>query len=96
MCLANSITTFLLSTHVQYTQADTIRQTDSPLVPMVGLVPIERDVIPVVLLVNIHLIRETLIIFPCEIMNIPRSISQPRKTILLSQSRNTLIVTKRG
>ena len=31
-------------------------------------------------------------------MNIPRSISQPRKTISLShtQSRNALIVTKRG
>ena len=29
-----------------YTQTDTIRQTDGPLVPMVGLVPIEKDVIP--------------------------------------------------
>ena len=27
--------------------------------PMVGLVPIERDVIPVVLLVNMHLIKGT-------------------------------------
>ena len=31
---------------------DTIRQTDGPLEPMVGLVPIEKDVIPMVLLVN--------------------------------------------
>ena len=36
-------------THVQYTQTDTIRQTDGPLVPMVRLVPIENDVIPMVL-----------------------------------------------
>ena len=55
------------STHVQYTQTDTIRQTDGPLVPMVGLVPIEKDVIPMVLLVNMHLIRGTLIIFPCDL-----------------------------
>ena len=54
-------------THVQYTQTDTIRQTDGPLVPMVGLVPIEKDVIPMVLLVNMHLIRGTLIIFPCDL-----------------------------
>ena len=46
-------------THVQYTQTDTIRQTDGPLVPMVRLVPIETDVIPVVLLVNMHLIKGT-------------------------------------
>ena len=39
-------------TRVQYTQTDTIRQTDGPLVPMVGLVPIEKDVIPMVLLVT--------------------------------------------
>ena len=38
---------------VQYTQTDTIRQTDDPLVPMVGLVPIEKDIISMVLLVNI-------------------------------------------
>ena len=54
-------------THVQYTQTDTIRQTDGPLVPMVGLVPIEKDVIPMVLLVNMHLIKGTLIIFPCDL-----------------------------
>ena len=46
-------------THVQYTQTDTIRQTDGPLVPMVGLVPIENDVISMVLLVNMHLIKGT-------------------------------------
>ena len=34
-----------------------IRQTDGPLVPMVRLVPIEDDVIPMVLLVNMHLIN---------------------------------------
>ena len=45
--------------HVQYTQTDTIRQTDGPLVPMVRLVPIENDVIPMVLLVNMHLIKGT-------------------------------------
>ena len=44
----------LTFTHVQYTQMDTIRQTDGPLVPMVGLVPIEKDVIPMVLFVNMH------------------------------------------
>ena len=48
-----------VSTHVQYTQTDTTRQTDGPLVPMVGLVPIEKDVIPMVLLVNMHLIKGT-------------------------------------
>ena len=48
-----------LKTHVQYTQTDTIRQTDGPLVPMVRLVPKENDVIPVVLLVNMHLIKGT-------------------------------------
>ena len=31
---------------------------------MVGLIPIEKDVIPMVLLVNMHLIKGTLIIFP--------------------------------
>ena len=49
---------------VQYTQTDTIRQTDGPLVPMV---PIEKGVIPMVLLVNMHLIKGTLIIFPCDL-----------------------------
>ena len=44
-----------------------IRQTVGPLVPMVGLVPIEKDVIPVVLSVNMHLIKGTLIIFPCDL-----------------------------
>ena len=46
------------STHVQYTQTDTIGQTDGPLVPIVQLVPIETDVIPMVLLVNMHLIKK--------------------------------------
>ena len=46
-------------THVQYTQTDTIRQTDGPLVPMVRLVPIEKHPIPMVLLVNMHLIKGT-------------------------------------
>ena len=32
---------------------------DGPLVPMVRLLPIEKDVIPVVLLVNVHLIKGT-------------------------------------
>ena len=35
------------STHVQ---TDTIRQTDGPLVPIVQLVPIETDVIPISLI----------------------------------------------
>ena len=47
------------STHVQYTQTDTIRQTDGPLVPMVRLVPIEKHPIPMVLLVHMHLIKGT-------------------------------------
>ena len=55
----------LFITHVQYTQTDTIRQTDGPLVPMVGFVPVEKDIIPMVLLVNMHLIKGTLIIFSC-------------------------------
>ena len=38
-------------------QTDTICQTDGPLVPMVGLVPVEKDVIPMVLLMNMHLIN---------------------------------------
>ena len=50
---------------MQYTQTDTIRQTDGPLVPMVGLVPIEKDVIQMVLSVNMHFIKGTLIIFSC-------------------------------
>ena len=45
------------STHVQYTQTDTIRQTDGPLVPMIRLVPIEKHPIPMVLLVNMYLIK---------------------------------------
>ena len=48
-----------VDTHVQYTQTDTIRQTDGPSVPMVRLVPIENDVIPVVLLVNARLVKGT-------------------------------------
>ena len=44
---------------MRYTQTDTMRQTDGPLVPMVGLVPIQKDVIPMVLLVNMHLIKGT-------------------------------------
>ena len=48
-----------VDTHFQYTQTDTIRQTDGPSVPMVRLVPIENDVIPVVLLVNVRLIKGT-------------------------------------
>ena len=32
---------------------------------MVALVPIEKDVIPMVLLVNMHLIKGTWIIFAC-------------------------------
>ena len=43
----------VVDTHVQYTQTDTIRQTDG------RLVPIENDVIPMVLLVNVHLIKGT-------------------------------------
>ena len=34
----------MYNTYVQYTQTDTICQNDGPLVPMVGLVPIEKDV----------------------------------------------------
>ena len=34
-------------------------ETDGPLVPMVGLVPIQKGVIPIVLLVNMHLTRGT-------------------------------------
>ena len=51
--------TELLTTHVQYTQTDTIRQTDGPLVPMVRLVPIQNDFIPMALLVNMHLVKGT-------------------------------------
>ena len=46
-------------THVQYAQTDTIRQTNGPLVPIVRLVPTETGVIPMVLLVNMHLIKGT-------------------------------------
>ena len=35
---------------------------DGPLVPMVRLVPTEKDIIPMVLLVNIHLIKGTSVI----------------------------------
>ena len=53
---------------------------DGPLVPMVRLVPMENDAIPMVLLVQNKFAftpsKNALII----IMNIPRSISQPRKT----------------
>ena len=49
----------VVDTHVQYTQTDTIRQTDGSSVPMVRLVPIKNDVIPMVLLVNVHLIKGT-------------------------------------
>ena len=49
----------VVDTHVQYTQTNTIRQTDGSSVPMVRLVPIENDVIPMVLLVNVHLIKGT-------------------------------------
>ena len=38
---------------------DTIHQTDGPLVPMVGLVTIENNVIPMVLLVNMHHMKGT-------------------------------------
>ena len=34
-------------------------QTDGPLVPMERLVPIENDVIPMVVLLNVHLIKGT-------------------------------------
>ena len=44
---------------MRYTPTDTMRETDGPLVPMVGLVPIQKDVIPMVLLVNMHLIKGT-------------------------------------
>ena len=40
-------------------QTDTIRLTDGPLVPMVQLVPVENDVIPMVRLENVHLIKGT-------------------------------------
>ena len=70
----------LKNSHVQYTQTDTIRQTDGPLVPMVRLVPMENDAFPMVLLVQNKFAftpsKNVLII----IMNIPRSIRQPRKT----------------
>ena len=69
------------NTHVQYTQTDTIRQTDGPLVPMVRLVPIEKHPIPMVLLVHMHLIKGTYALII--IMNIPLSISQPHKTSCL-------------
>ena len=67
------------STHVQYAQTDTIRQTNGLLVPMVRLVPIENDVIPMVLLVNMHPIKGPSIIFS-HAMCILRSISHLCKT----------------
>ena len=56
LCKKNSL---LHQVKMRYTQTDTMRQTDGPLVPMVGLVPIQKDVIPMVLLVNMHLIKGT-------------------------------------
>ena len=38
---------------------------NGPLVPMVRLVPMEKYPIPMVLLVNMHLIKETGTIFRC-------------------------------
>ena len=58
----------VFTTHVQYTQTDTIRQTDGPLVPMVRLVPIEKYPIPMVLLVHMHLIKGNKIIIPCDLV----------------------------
>ena len=57
--LATQAMCTLKGTHVQNAQTDTIRQTDGPLVPMVRLVPIEKHPIPMVLLVHMHLIKET-------------------------------------
>ena len=37
------------------------------MVPMVRLVTMEKHPIPMVLLVNMHLIKGTLIIFPCDL-----------------------------
>ena len=83
---------------------DTICQTDGPLVPMVRLVPMENDVIPMVLLVqnkfaftpsrNALTTQNKFAFTPSEnaliiIMNISRSISQPRKTSLLSNKLET-------
>ena len=73
MCILRSISylcktsSLLHQVKTRYTQTDTIRQTDGPSVPMVGLVPIEKDVIPMVLLVSMHLIKGTLIIFACDL-----------------------------
>ena len=52
-------------------QTDTICQTDGLLVPMVGLVPVEKNVIPMVLLMNMHLIKGTLFIFPYHFLLVP-------------------------
>ena len=38
---------------------------NGPLVPMVRLVPMEKHCIPMVILVNMHLIKGTSIIFSC-------------------------------
>ena len=40
---------------------------DGPLVPMGRLVPIENDVIPMVLVVNMYLIKRTSIILSCDL-----------------------------
>ena len=44
---------------LKVSQTDTIRLTDGLLVPMVQLVAVENDVIPMVLLVNMLLIKGT-------------------------------------
>ena len=41
---------------------------NGPLVPMARLVPMEKHPIPMVLLVNMHLIKGTYIIFPCDLV----------------------------
>ena len=43
---------------------------NGPLVPTVRLVPLENDVFPMVLLVNIHLIKGNQIIFSCDVANL--------------------------
>ena len=44
---------------------------NGPLVPMVRLVPMEKHSISMVLFVNMHLIKGTLIIFPCGLAGYP-------------------------
>ena len=41
------------------------------MVPMVGLVPVENDVIPMVLLIGMHLIKEIVRLIPIEKHVIP-------------------------